>query len=112
MLGLVVAIGAFFTGPSVTAVRTRQGLPAGSAGCVALPSTPACAPDRSAPGCTRTGASCSSPPSAVAAMVLVFWDRPTGKVVVGIALVLLVVLALIEFVSRPPEQPAGPQLQT
>ena len=48
----------------------------------------------------------------VAALVLVFWDRPTGKVVLGISLVLLVVLAVIEFLSRPPEQPVGPQLQT
>ena len=48
----------------------------------------------------------------VAALVLVFWDRPTGKVVLGISLVLLAVLAVIEFLSRPPEEPVGPQLQT
>jgi hypothetical protein len=31
----------------------------------------------------------------------VFWGRPTGKVVIGLALALLVVLAIIEFLGRP-----------
>jgi hypothetical protein len=31
----------------------------------------------------------------------VFWGRPTGKVVLGLTLALLVVLALIEFLGRP-----------
>jgi hypothetical protein len=34
--------------------------------------------------------------------VLVFWDRPTGKVIIILALCLLVVLAIIEFLGRPP----------
>jgi hypothetical protein len=37
----------------------------------------------------------------LAAMALVFWSRPTGKVVIGLALALLVVLAAIEFLARP-----------
>jgi hypothetical protein len=32
---------------------------------------------------------------------MVFWRRPTGKVVIGLALVLLVVLAAVEFLARP-----------
>jgi hypothetical protein len=32
----------------------------------------------------------------------VFWGRPTGKVVLGLTLALLVVLALIEFLGRRP----------
>jgi hypothetical protein len=39
---------------------------------------------------------------AIAALVLVFWDHPTGKVIIGITLVVLVVLAIIEFLGRPP----------
>jgi hypothetical protein len=31
----------------------------------------------------------------------VFWDRPTGKVVIGLTLALLFVLAVIEFLGRP-----------
>jgi hypothetical protein len=37
----------------------------------------------------------------VAALALVFWGRPTGKVVLGLTLALLVVLAIIEFLARP-----------
>jgi hypothetical protein len=36
----------------------------------------------------------------------VFWSRPTGKVVLLLAGLLLVALALIELLGRPPE-PAG-----
>ncbi len=39
---------------------------------------------------------------AIAALVLVFWDQPTGKVIIVIALCVLVVLAIIEFLGRPP----------
>jgi hypothetical protein len=38
----------------------------------------------------------------LAALVLVFWERPTGKVVLGITLALLLALAIIEFLGRPP----------
>jgi len=37
---------------------------------------------------------------ALAALALVFWGRPTGKVVLGLTLALLVVLAIIEFLGR------------
>jgi hypothetical protein len=40
----------------------------------------------------------------LAALVLVFWGRPTGKVVLGLTLALLVVLAIIEFLGRRPAQ--------
>jgi hypothetical protein len=41
---------------------------------------------------------------ALACLALVFWGRPTGKVVLGLTLALLVVLALIEFLGRRPPQ--------
>ena len=46
---------------------------------------------------------------ALACLALVFWGRPTGKVVLGLTLALLVALAIIEFLGRPPEpvQPMG-----
>ncbi len=112
VLGLVVAIGAFFTGPSVTAVRTRQGLSGaigwlrGTAEHAGLRTGPVGAWVHTYRRLLQLAA------VGVASLVLVFWDRPTGKVVLGISLVLLAVLAVIEFISRPPEQPAGPQLQT
>jgi hypothetical protein len=46
---------------------------------------------------------------AIAALVLVFWDQPTGKVIIGITLGVLVALVIIEFLGRPPS-PAAPEL--
>ena len=38
---------------------------------------------------------------AIAALVLVLWDRPTGKVIIGLTLIVLVVMTFIEFFGRP-----------
>jgi hypothetical protein len=105
VLGLVIAAAAFFTGPSVTAVRTRAAF-------------------ASALGWIRRsgeGAGVSTGPVgrwtyahrkglrigavALAALLFVFWGRPTGLVVIAIAVALLVVLGLIEMVGRPPARP-------
>jgi hypothetical protein len=102
VLGLVVATGAFLTGPSVTAVRTRQGL-AGAIGW--LQGSAEHAGLRTGPVGSWVHANKRALRIAtvvLAALVLVFWERPTGKVVLGITLVLLIVLALIEFLGRPP----------
>jgi hypothetical protein len=102
VLGLVVAAGAFLTGPSVTAVRTRQSLAGaigwlqGSAEHAGLRTGPVGTWVHANKRALRIGA------VVLAALVLVFWERPTGKVVLGITLVLLIVLALIEFLGRPP----------
>jgi hypothetical protein len=102
----VVAAAAFFTGPSVTAVRTRAAF-------------------ASALGWVRhsgEGAGVSTGPVglwtyahrkglrigavAIAALLFVFWGQPTGLVVILIAVLLLVVLGLIELIGRPPARPA------
>jgi hypothetical protein len=101
VLALVVAAGAFLTGQSITAARTRQSL-AGAIGWLRRGAEGAGL--RTGPVGTwvhdnrrllRIGA------VVLASLALVFWDRPTGKVVIGLALVLLVVLAAIEFLARP-----------
>jgi hypothetical protein len=101
VLGLVVAAGAFLTGPSVTATRARHGI-AGAIGQLrtgaegaGLHTGPVGTWVHANRRALRTGA------VALAALALVFWSRPTGKVVIALALVLLVVLALIEFLARP-----------
>src|SRR6266568_4365806 len=43
---------------------------------------------------------------ALAALIFVFWGRPTALVVILIAILLLVVLGLIELIGRPPAKPA------
>ena len=102
VLGLVVAAGAFLTGPSVTAVRTRQGLAGaigwlqGSAEHAGLRTGPVGTWVHANKRALRIGA------VVLAALVLVFWERPTGKVVLGLTLALLLALAIIEFLGRPP----------
>jgi hypothetical protein len=101
VLGLVVAAGAFLTGQSVTATRTRQSLAGGigwlqrGADGAGLRTGPVGTWVHANRRALRIGA------VALAGLALVFWSRPTGKVVIGLTLVLLVVLAAIEFLARP-----------
>jgi hypothetical protein len=107
VLALVVAAGAFLSGQSVTAVRTREGLGRaigwlqGGAEQAGFSTGPVGAWVYERKRALRIGA------VTLAALVLVFWDRPTGKVVLGLTVALLVVLALIEFLGRRPG-PAAP----
>jgi hypothetical protein len=107
VLALVVAAGAFLSGSSVTAVRTRQGL----TGAIAwLQGSAEQAGFRTGPVGTWVHANKKVLRIAavtLAALALVFWGRPTGKVVLGLTLVLLVVLALIEFLGRPAPRPVA-----
>jgi hypothetical protein len=99
VLALVVAAGAFLSGQSVTAARTRQGL-SGAIGWLAGGAERAGL--RTGPVGTWVDANKRAlRVAAVAALALVFWGRPTGKVVLGLTLALLVVLAAIEFLARP-----------
>jgi hypothetical protein len=99
--GLVVAAGAFFTGPSAAAVRTRHALSSGLGrlrhGGQSGPVSWWTYAHRHA---LRIGA------VALAALVFVFWGQPTAVVVIVIAVLLLVVLGLIEVIGRPPAQPS------
>ncbi len=109
VFGLVIALAGFLTGRSVTAVRARAGLTKGI-------------------GWLRGGAEQAGFRTgpvgawvytykrvlwiaviAIAALVLVFWDQPTGRVIIGITLGVLVALVIIEFLGRPPS-PAAPEL--
>jgi hypothetical protein len=105
VVGLVVAIGAFFTGPSAAAVRTRgafksgfdwvrragdrQGVSTGPVGRWTYAHRMA----------LRIGA------VALAALIFVFWGQPTVLVVIVLAVLLVVVLGLIELIGRPPARP-------
>jgi hypothetical protein len=101
VVGLVVAAGAFFTGPSAAAVRTRHALSSGLGrlrhGGEPGPAGRWTYAHRHA---LRIGA------VALAALIFVFWGQPTAVVVIVIAVLLLVVLGLIELIgSRPAAQP-------
>jgi hypothetical protein len=107
VLGLVVALAGFFTGPSVTAVRTRHALQTGLA---AIRGTGERAGVTTGPvgawvyryrTALRVSAVC------IAALVLVFVGIPTGLTVLVIAIVLLFVLGMIELIGRPPAKAAA-----
>jgi hypothetical protein len=106
VVGLVVAAGAFLTGPSVSAVRIRGAFAAGFGW---LRRSGEHAGVRTGPVGTWTYAHrkglriCAV---ALAALLFVFWGQPTVALVVTIVVLLLVVLGLIELIgSRPPAQP-------
>ena len=106
-VGLVVAIGAFFTGPSHTAVATRSGIKSGidwirhygeRRGVSTGPVGEWTYLHRRS---LRVGA------VTLVALIFVFWGEPTGLVVIGLVILLVVILGLIELVARPPA-PAVP----
>jgi putative flippase GtrA len=107
VVGLIAAIAAFFSGPSVTAVRAR-GTVKGALGW--LRSSGERAGLRTGPvgrwtfqhrRALRIGA------VALFALIFVFWGRPTAAVVIVLAILLLVVLGLIELIGRPPVSAAA-----
>ena len=106
VVGLVVAVGALFTGPSAAAVRTRSAISSGigrlrhggeSAG---LSTGPVGTWTYTYRHALRTGV------VALAAVIFVFWGHPTAVVTIVIAILLLVALGLIELIGRPPPQSA------
>ena len=108
--GLIVAVGAFFTGPSRAAVATRSAFSSGlgslrrggeSAG---LSTGPAGSWTYAHRHALRIAA------VALAAVIFVFWGQPTATVTIVIAVLLLVALGLIELIGRPPPHhaPAPP----
>jgi hypothetical protein len=109
VLALVVAAGAFLSGPSTTAVGTRQRLTAairrlrGGAGEAGLRTGPVGTWVDANKQLLRIGA------VTLAALALVFWGQPTGKVILLLAGLLLVALALIEFLGQPPRPTVAPQ---
>ena len=104
-LALVVAVAAFFVGPSTGAVRARSD---------ATRSIGALRRSTESAGVNtgRFGAWVFAHKRllriatvVLGGVVLTFWHQPTGAVVLGIAIVALVVLVLIELLGRPPAEP-------
>lgn len=102
VVGLIVAIAAYFTGPSPTAVKTRRtivswfnwirdlgarkGVSAGPAGAWTYVHRKG----------LRVGA------VALVAIIFVFWGQPTPALGIVLGIVLLVLLGLIELIGSPP----------
>ncbi|WP_167138605.1 hypothetical protein [Diaminobutyricimonas sp. TR449] len=105
VLALVVAIAAYFSGSSPSAVRARA---AASRGIARLRG-------RAEGAGMRTGGFgvwvykykrlLWVATVIIGGLVLVFWSRPTIAVVITTTIVVIVVIALIEFLARPPSVP-------
>ena len=112
VLALVVAAGALVTGQSATAVRTRQRLTAGigwlrgGADHAGWRTGPVGTWVHANKPLLRIGA------VTLAVLALVFWGQPTGKTILLLTVLLLAVLALIEFLGQPPERTAEITTQT
>ena len=99
VIGLVIAAGAFFTGPSGLAAQTRRALRSGAAWLRAHGERVGLHPG---PVGTWTGAHkrvLQIGVVAVAALVFVFWGQPTLAVAIWIVILLLVALGLIELIG-------------
>jgi len=101
-VALVVAIGAFITGPSRAAIQTRSGLKSG-AGWVrnfgerrGVSTGPVGEWTYAHRRILRIAA------VALMAVIFVFWGHPTLVVVIVLVVILLVLLGLIELIGRPP----------
>jgi hypothetical protein len=105
VVGLVVAIGAFLTGPSVTAVRIRGAFKSGFAWIrgfgerEGVSTGPVGQWTYAHRHVLRIGV------VGLIALLFVFWGRPTAVVVIWLAVLLLVLLGLIELIGRPPARP-------
>jgi hypothetical protein len=110
VVGLIVAVGALFTGPSAAAVATRSAFSSGlgrmrrGGEAAGLSTGPVGSWTYAHRHVLRIGA------VALAALIFVFWGQPTAAVTIVIAVLLLVVLGLIELIGRPPPRhaPAPP----
>jgi hypothetical protein len=104
-VGLVVAIGAFITGPSRAAIQTRSALKSwlgwirnfGERRGVST------GPVGEWTYAHRRGLRIGA--VALFALIFVFWGHPTGLVVIVLVVILLIVLGLIELIGRPPAEP-------
>ncbi len=106
VVGLIVALAGFFTGRSATAVQTRAAFRSGLGW---LRQSGEHAGVRTGPVGSWTYAHRSAlriSVTALAALIFVFWGRPTALVAVLLVVLLLLVLGLIELIGRPPAQSA------
>jgi hypothetical protein len=105
LVGLVVAIGAYFTGPGAAAVRTRSALRSGLAWIRGFGERRgvSAGPVGEWTWAHRRGLRIGV--VALAALVFVFLGEPTVVTVIVLVVILLVLLGLIELIGRPAAEP-------
>ena len=113
VLGLVVALAAYLSGPSSSAVRSRDVLTRGIGSLRGGAETAGFQTGRVGTWTYRHRQALRIAAAAAGGLFLMFSSRPTGWLVVWTAVVVLLALAVIEFLATPPgeggEVPAGPE---
>jgi hypothetical protein len=112
VVGLVVAIAAFFTGPSGTAVTTRRTIVSWFGWLRGLGERRGVSTGRAGAWTYAHRKVLRVAAVALAALIFVFSGQPTPALGIVLAVVLLVLLGLIELIGRPPAaapvpEPAG-----
>ena len=105
VVGLVVAIGAFFSGPSVTAVRARGAVKSGFDWLRGVGERRGVSTGPVGQWTYRYRHALRIGAVFLVALIFVFWGRPTAAVVIWLTVLLLVLLGLIELIGRPPARP-------
>jgi hypothetical protein len=106
VVGLVLAFTAFVSGPSPAALRLRGGFTQGIGSARGSAEAAGWQTGRVGAWTYAHRTALRITAAGLGGLVLVLWSQPTAWVVLGIALVVLVLLAVIEFLGRPP-QPAA-----
>jgi hypothetical protein len=104
VLGLVVALGAFLTGPSVTAVRLRASVTRSLAWLRERGGKANLSAGRAGPWVHTHQGALRGAAVALAVLIFVFLDRPSGLAVLVIAMLLLACLAVIQLLAQPPPE--------
>ena len=109
VLGLIVALGAYLTGPATGAVQVRAALTRGVSGLRRGRVAEALGAGPVGPWVHAHVRLLRATTLGLAVLVFVLLDRPTGMDIVLLALGLVLVLAVIEFLDHAPaaETPAG-----
>ena len=109
VLGLIVALGAYLTGPATGAVQVRAALTRGVSGLRRGRVAEALGAGPVGPWVHAHVRLLRATALGLAVLVFVLLDRPTGMDIVLLALGLVLVLAVIEFLDHAPaaETPAG-----
>ena len=106
-VGLVIALGAFITGPSRAAVRTRGALGSGITWLRNLGQRRGMSTGPVGEWTYRHRVLLRIGALTLVALILVFWGQPTALTVILLVVILLILLGLIELVASPPAEPAA-----
>jgi hypothetical protein len=105
---LLIALVAFLSGPSSASVRSRRALEHGIGSLRGEAESAGFNTGRFGTWTYAHKRALWAATFVVAGMVLMFWSQPTAWTVLGVALVVALVLALVEFLAHPPTATTEP----